>query len=134
MPPSIEINCSTILIDRQSVQNGLYRRGGAFARIRLDFCVMRLVRECGMGSRRQGDKETRGQGDKGNKISCPLVSTSPCPLVLHSSLPIIRTPDSPASAIRRLSGRPPDKACCFRSRPCPRCPGGPRACFRRIHG
>src|SRR5215813_8694424 len=45
MPPSIEISCLTILIDRQSGRNGLYRRGGAFARIRLDFCVMRVIRE-----------------------------------------------------------------------------------------
>src|SRR4030095_6855200 len=145
MPPSVEISCFTIFIDRQSAQEGLYRRGGAFARMRLDFCVMRRVRE--WESERAGERESEGAvelesrraGERANKRQKDNlhVSYSPAlPLPRSPALPlsITRTPDSPASASRRLSGRQPDNVCRLRSRPCLRCPGAPRECLRRIHG
>src|SRR5262249_30213259 len=78
MPPSVEISCFTILIDRRIRQNELYRRGGAFARIRLDFSAMR---------RGVRDRETRGVRveDKEKKSALRSVSRS-----LH--LPLSRSP------------------------------------------
>src|SRR6266498_5173316 len=67
MPPSVEISCFTILIDRQSGRNGLYRRGGAFARIRLDFYVMLNVRERESGKTRIEDRGSRIE-DRGSRI------------------------------------------------------------------
>src|SRR5215510_12458784 len=103
MPPSVEINCFTILIDRQSRQNGLYRRGGAFARIRLDFCVMRHAREWGMGSRRQGirERERRREGetergrDGETERRRDCLSVSALPLSLCLSFPLFLTPRHP---------------------------------------
>src|SRR6266508_1598973 len=99
MPPSVEISCFTILIDRQSGRNGLYRRGGAFARIRLDFYVMLNVRERESGKTRIEDRgsriEDRGSRieDRGSRIEEAKLRSSI--LYLRSSILDPRTPHHP---------------------------------------
>src|SRR5262245_54162188 len=107
MPPLVEISCFTILIDRQNERDRLYRRGGAFARIRLDFCVMRRVREWGMGNGESRIEDRRYRIEAFNLAILDLPSSIlglPTP---HSPLP---TPYSPSSA-HQIHKSPQADAC-----------------------